>query len=888
MFKLGKADTRLHSAREHVYSRVNEVVYKATRVGLTTNIIAFATQSEKRVLLVCPTIKIGTNTAQEGIILSKVDGAVYRFISSNKKSICFQERAANTPALKDDARVFTINSDKCAYLEKGDTETHYCEDYESCPVVTLLRTDISDIDLITITHDKFASYNMAYKNWLETRDYRKNQLPPIPVQIYQKLIKWADIILYDECHYLELPDITPLSIYSNNEPDNYNNLRQYAFKNKDGQPLFPLIADMVEHFIEMIEHPEILQVRDRVIDRASTDDYWTKHLCDSIENPSKYIFKDDNGEPYEHQDSGLMEFYDTMLSLIEYIGDEHTIETSFYLSIIYDIAKIVTSDIIALSASRKGESISVEILVNDSSKSKNTSEILKHFRQKGVKIIMTSATIGDHDYSQYLGKNHLNSFWGTNGDPLHSNANMLVLCDSKTFDTRNARYGLKNNLPVIASQIIRYKQTYGDVKVFAMSARWATRIQNMLRDLGHPHEVDYYGSTSSIGVSCDARVAICVCMAETPTNMCDPMFTDNVTSKNMRLGLVHAATMQALSRVKDPNGKVPSLAIMLGVRERKAIPMLTWGSNRKVTIDMDGEVHVTCDEYIPMPHVKECKDYDTMFEEALKFKKPKNQRKCNVAISLNENSAYKEPPKSENSISGAAFGKSRERNKSLTILSEKYQEHSDLYMLDKYMTSVENIIFPIVYTYGSLDSITTTKYLLLNKIISRHDIFEQMDENGYYVRQNQDAAPEIEEGQINILKKRYCMLTPDNKVGCMFFDINGSFLGNEKATSMYNKEVICNYLDSQNISHLIEERDKFSFRIWIFFTEKINARDVKEFGKHILKELSIKDVDVYPKQCINKKDSKGDFVELPQTFDNPTVSMSPSTDIPSCQAIGTP
>lgn len=875
MFKLGTPEKRALAARDIVRRRKNELIHKNTRVGSSTNIISRAAEYEKKLLSIGPTIRTCTDMVEEGIALSIRKDARYEYDCANKEGECFKERCRKTPSLMTDGKVVNIDSNKCAYKEKG--KTTYCEHYNYCQVTKLLRIDLSKVDIITITHAKFASYQRAHQHWLDTKHMRKNELPPIPVQKYQKLRKWCNIVFYDECHYLELPDITSKLIYKNNTPIKYDNLRQYAFKNEDGVPKFPLIEAMVEHYIELLEHPRIIKVRNEVIGRAGTENHWKVHLCDSIRNPYKFIFRDENGQPYEHQESGMLEFFDLMLELIEHIGNKNSHRTSEDINTLYCIAKIITADIIALSSSRTGENISVELLVNDDSKRKNTAHLMRKFNKAGKKIIMTSATIGEHDYGQYLGKGYLKTFWGGNGDPLNTNANMMVLCDSRTYDLRNVDYGLLSNLDNITDQIIRYLNAYGndDVIIFAMSKHGATVIKDALAEKGHYHYVDYYGSPSSVGVSNDARVVISVLLAEKPSNMCDCMFTDNDESKRMRLGLVHAATYQGISRGKCPNGKIPSLVILLGVREDKARAMLTWGSNRKVIRDEDGKVQVTCDQYIPMPHIKECSNYDEMFAEAIKFKAPPVHDSDVAYIKesgkslKNESEASRNFTDNDEETSTASYercrcGEIKESDKSLTNVSKTNQELEDFYSQNKYVVTVIVPIFPIEYYNGRIDFMTVTRYLYLNKIIGRHDIFDQMDDEGEFFRQNQDVDTFIAAGcHTDINRIAVCLLSVDNKVGCMYFDIKGSAIGNKNATSQQNKHLICNFLDSQNISYYLEE-EKFSFKVWLFFREKIEARSARDFGKAVLKVLSIKEgVEVYPKKCINNKNSKGDFIKLP-------------------------
>lgn len=863
MFKLGPKDRRLFTAREHVYSMVNELMHKATRVGATTNYLAHAAYARKNILLVGATIKICTKIVKEAVGLIDFD-IESEFIASNMECYIFKELCSDTPTLKSDLKVYPLDSNQCAYREKGDKETTYCEHYERCRVVKLLNIDLSKVRIISVTHAKFAAYRLAYENWSETKDYRKNKVVPIQVQIYLKLLEWADIVFYDECHHLEQTDIVSKPIYRYNTPINYENLRQYAFPDSEGNARFPLIADIVEYFIKLMEHPLILETRDKVIDKASKDRYWTEHLCDTVQNPEKLVFIDKEGKPYHDPTSGLLEFYSVMISLIQFIGDDnHTPGTTEDMLALYDIATIVTAEYIALNATRKDGNISVDLLVNDDSKRKNTAKILYDFRNAKKKILMTSATIGEHDYSQYLGKRYLQTFWGGSGDPMNTNANQLILCDSKTYDMKNKKYGLRNNLEAVAKDMIRFMEVYGDdVIIFAVSSMWALRLENKFTKLGHPHSVDYYGSDNSIGVSSENRITLHLLMGELPSNACDPMTPYNDVSKRMRLNLVHERTNQAMGRGKDPNGIVPSLAVFFGVREDKVRAMATWGSNRKVTIE-DGKVHVTCDQYIPMPHIKECKNIEEMLEEALKFKSP---RKCEVAAPLNENSVCKEEHVFDNMYSISEDGKLDKDDKSLTILPKNNQMQEDFYTLNKYVVIVIDHIFPIDSPMGSSDYMTVTRYLYLNKIIGRHDIFDQMNDEGEFERQNRNLNPEIEEVDINILinELKVCMLTTDNKVGCMFFDIKGGAINNKSAIAKQNKNIICNFLDSLNISYYAEE-ERYSFRVWVFFTEKIEARIARDFGKAVLEELSIEEgVEVYPKTCRNNKNSKGDFVKLPR------------------------
>ena len=62
-------------------------------------------------------------------------------------------------------------------------------------------------------------------------------------------------------------------------------------------------------------------------------------------------------------------------------------------------------------------------------------------------------------------------------------------------------------------------------------------------------------------------------------------------SQQLRLNEVHAATWQAWSRVKDPDGEVDSHLYCIGIRADEISDVVTWGTNRtiKASSDCDGK-----------------------------------------------------------------------------------------------------------------------------------------------------------------------------------------------------------------------------------------------------------------------------------------------------------
>ena len=124
-----------------------------------------------------------------------------------------------------------------------------------------------------------------------------------------------------------------------------------------------------------------------------------------------------------------------------------------------------------------------------------------------------------------------------------------------------------------------------------------------------------------MGVSSSARVMIAIGVANKPSNAFD-IFTNNAEkSKQMLMESVHTDTFQAWSRVKDPNGKVPSVVFALGCTVEECQALTTWGFNRRVEIDpyVNGQkrtVKVFCgQENISKPKVIKCKNFQAMLTE---------------------------------------------------------------------------------------------------------------------------------------------------------------------------------------------------------------------------------------------------------------------------------
>jgi hypothetical protein len=174
----------------------------------------------------------------------------------------------------------------------------------------------------------------------------------------------------------------------------------------------------------------------------------------------------------------------------------------------------------------------------------------------------------------------------------NANGTFTLVPDRWKLTSWNFTTKLPEIIDTIEAIAEREQQT---ILVFAPNKSKASMIRQQIKMKGiQDVKVDYYRSSQSMGVESKYRICVAVGMAETPVNSCDAMAqgTDAyqmwLDSGCIRLQGVHADTWQAINRVKDPSGQVPSKAYMIGCRVDQIRELTKWGNNRRIKIaDMD-------------------------------------------------------------------------------------------------------------------------------------------------------------------------------------------------------------------------------------------------------------------------------------------------------------
>jgi hypothetical protein len=163
-------------------------------------------------------------------------------------------------------------------------------------------------------------------------------------------------------------------------------------------------------------------------------------------------------------------------------------------------------------------------------------------------------------------------------DLRNTNARMSIYPDKWRLNSHN----FAGNLDRIVDRIVEIcKEEAEEVYILAPNSRKANVIQRSLHEVLGPAapKVDFYRSDMTMGVAREDRVCIAIGLAEIPSNAYDHLAWGKdsearwLHSQSLRAQSVQAASWQAWSRVKDPEGLAESRVYCIGIRAEQ---LLTW------------------------------------------------------------------------------------------------------------------------------------------------------------------------------------------------------------------------------------------------------------------------------------------------------------------------
>lgn len=583
-----KIDKRAALAKAFYELPLNQsyLIYKTTRAGVTTSLVAESLNRREAITLIAPTKRIGREIANNIETYTENKNARIIVTRSSKECPINQEKIRKFPDLDE---LSTIP------LPENCTE---CKEYNICPNTLLARVD--KVDLIVMTHDKGSATILSEFT---------SELSAIMLE----KINQSKNILFDECHKLEFENKATVQIkrlynneFVNTDFSKYENVGQHKS-----------IKKVIDKFNSIISHPLVLDAIKKVESDSQTKSIFTKHLSVPV------IFHDLTGSLKETNKMLKVGVFEELVDLmIE--RESHNLDVRD-VKLIESILSIAVANTVSINAIKSNDNTVINISAIDSIKTDSLRSFIMSM-QSGKRVILTSATIGSFDY----GKMFINGIkphqliWGKGGDPYNTNSKMLILADKFNL-SHIGRNSFDKRKSEIVDRILEIRNKFPDTKIIAMSKTEAIAIRKELEIRGKyltDEEIDYYNSDKAIGVESRRRTLIIVNLAYKPTNTYDPV-TDSVDeSFKMWTECVHADSWQAISRVKDPDGIFPSCVFAIGVNFDDCVDIATWGKNRSIEIKTEGKKKevVTFNskesERITFPKIKPCNNISDMLAEA--------------------------------------------------------------------------------------------------------------------------------------------------------------------------------------------------------------------------------------------------------------------------------
>jgi len=791
--RVATAFNLLNAYQEGIY-----LVHKTTRAGCTTALVAESINRREQFLVVVPTNKIADQTViEDSIKYSDRDDCNVIHIPSNHACLKNQELCEQYPDLSK-LPILPL-AEKCSD----------CENFVSCPVTRILHEGKS-CDGVAVTYQKIVALMMASSS-------RPNTTAESVIDTISKVHN----VMFDEVHEVQYGKSTSITIYNDAKKERRFNDGKYISVMDD----YEHIRKIVVAFSMLIDEQSVGSAILQTYNNALDEKYYLHKLSKTIKNSYSDVGGDD-------QTKFIMAVYSEIINLTR---DRKKYNLSMHDVLdLYKIMNMVMSEQVVIHGIREKGHVKIQMVSVDQMFTRVLKSFIMSIQNKAKRTLLTSATICSHDYDQYFmgDTGPKNITFGAGGDPMNTNAKMLILADSKKYGAtgRNSRYKKKEE---ILQKITTLLDLYGDDDciIIALSIVEALELQKDLEAIGHPHQVTYYKAPEMMGVSAKARVMIAVGVADKPSNAFDAIRDTKEESLVLREEAVHCDTWQAWSRVKDPAGKVPSLVFALGCSSEACENVTTWGYDRRVLVTRGGnrrEVEVVTDKsVITFPNITKCKGFDEMLSVANSHKPYKNVL--------------------DKSKTNLTFGKK----------------------------------VPIYYIIGTnqpkvrlvLDC--SRSDLIKNHLVNRFDTFAEQTFDGRYARRSIPLMDSMIQSHLDGKMTIGAYSTSENGT-CKWicYDVDAHAKEGDSVEDIVAKEnkaeddlkKLTSFLNGVGLKYLVESSGSpHSYHIWLF-VEEVEVEKAYYFANLIAKEAGF-DGEVNPKQRTWNKDNQyGNLVKLPFAF----------------------
>lgn len=674
-----------------------------------------------------------------------------------------------------------------------------CSLYDNCEVTEFLRS--SDYDVVSMTYKKLEALVLSKSK--------------ITNKIFDKLNTDIDLIIFDEAHILNYQDTIKIN-YQFNPSDVFKTKDTLRIICNSWQSLKDDILDLnpwsEESNLDILEQRLskgkssqnlALQVYQPVYLKPETLKYAQKELLELAENRYNLNLSFDEIERFRD----LINFFNNNVGIfiIQIVGDETLISGIGY-------------------------------------------NYVQEFIKKVPKqVLITSATLYEKNkgfFGQMVGSD-LEEI--TFQDLRRTDDKVKIIPSKYKMDYRDER--VFENLIRNAKEILDKEK---DIYLVAMNSRTAKEIQLRLNRDGYPVKVDYYRSTSSLGVENENRVCIAFGLAEVPVNTFDADCINShnplVESRRLRYDYVLSSTWQAWSRVKDPTGISESKIYAIGVRSSDCQNVIRWGKGRTAseirTIKKlpDKEVEsfkfkVEVKEPVGLPTI----EFESRSKEHMKPHKLSPSNFIDTFLTPYKHLAYQQN-----------LELARKSPRYYTALSFDEMPDSDVEM--------------VLWNFPKSEEEINWNYTVMNNLFChRRTPIAIQNENGSYhpdkkVHLDKDAGVIIDHLNGDLTMGIY-PIKADGTVTAFCWDID-RHKPEDPPTEPILRSLL-SVLDQYGIEYLIEgSGSPDSYHIWAF-CYPANAITVNKFGTVIMNEARVKCEFFPPQKRLGRDKPLGNLIKLP-------------------------
>ena len=438
-----------------------------------------------------------------------------------------------------------------------------CSYYDECKVTAFLRS--TDAHAVGLTHQKL---NALMHSSSDTA-----------TAIVDKLMTMTDLVIIDEAHNLETSNVATVCVYPYPNMKKYDGIKDKYVVLGEFLDTFDRLCEnnneaVTQQFLSAGEQSSSVRMAINIIDDGGEDEYSSPVFSDTVAAIKNIV------EIMKHRSDWLLSIKDVV-----YLND--IVMTLSGNALVMHYMKDRGNDIVQLSSPGGLQNAVREYVMRCS-------------QEDRCRIVFTSATFGDFYYGNMFGLGHDIAMMQ---DTRNTNQMMTIHPDTRRISTRDYwREGGNANKPRIIEMVKKYADKYPGIRFMCMKTEVAYNLKQWMTEEGYELNIDYYRSTKTLGVACDDRRMVCVGAPVAAINAFDGISTTYEESQKMRTNSNHAAFWQAISRIKDPDGKEESHVYCIGITEEDVRMMCTWGVARDVK--MEGikcmEVGINDVDYAPI------------------------------------------------------------------------------------------------------------------------------------------------------------------------------------------------------------------------------------------------------------------------------------------------